>query len=39
LPFAAADTQWNLVMATTILALIPPVVAVAMQKLFAKVVR
>jgi sn-glycerol 3-phosphate transport system permease protein len=35
--FADADTQWNLVMATTILALIPPVlVVVAMQKLFVK---
>lgn len=35
--FADADTQWNLVMATTILALIPPVlVVVAMQKFFVK---
>jgi sn-glycerol 3-phosphate transport system permease protein len=35
--FADADTPWNLVMATTILALIPPVlVVIAMQKVFVK---
>jgi sn-glycerol 3-phosphate transport system permease protein len=35
--FADADTPSNLVMATTILALIPPVlVVIAMQKVFVK---
>jgi sn-glycerol 3-phosphate transport system permease protein len=35
--FADADTQWHLVMVTTILAIIPPViVVVAMQRLFVK---
>ncbi len=35
--FADADTQWNLVMATTILAILPPVVVVVvMQRWFVK---
>ena len=35
--FTDADTQWNLVMATTILAILPPVVVVvAMQRWFVK---
>ena len=35
--FADADTQWHLVMATTILAMLPPVlVVVIMQRLFVK---
>ena len=35
--FADADTPWNLVMVTTILAIVPPVlVIVAMQRLFVK---
>ncbi|MGK9169480.1 sn-glycerol-3-phosphate ABC transporter permease UgpE [Inquilinus limosus] len=35
--FTDADTEWNLVMATTILAIIPPVVVVlAMQRWFVK---
>jgi sn-glycerol 3-phosphate transport system permease protein len=35
--FADADTQWHLVMVTSILAIIPPiVVVVAMQRWFVK---
>jgi sn-glycerol 3-phosphate transport system permease protein len=35
--FADAETPWNLVMVTTVLAIVPPVVViVVMQRLFVK---
>lgn len=35
--FADADTPWNLVMVTTVLAILPPVIVIVlMQRLFVK---